>query len=439
MVDPSIQYNQKALIICYYWPPSSGGGVMRWFKMSKYWHEFGGELTVFTPDVSDYPAYDPSLLKQIPEDLEVIKTPIWEPYNLYKKFTGKKDNVYSGFLNEKKSSWKDRLAVWIRSNFFIPDARKYWIRPSVNHLKKHLKENHYDVVITSGTPHSLHLIGLALKKELDINWIADFRDPWTDIDYADQLLLTKWAEKKHKRLEKEVLQTADEVVTVSWDWKALLSKISGKDNVHVITNGFDPADFTSLQYKNPDTFTLCHLGSMNYNRNPEQLWNAIAELDQKGFFSKGLVIHLIGQVDQKILEQIQELGLEKFIKRSDFMPHREGLQELAESSVLLLLVSKWDEANGMIPGKTYEYLATGKPILAIGNKGADVERVLRDSPASTFLSYDDKANCKKAIEDLYTQFLEGKTNLVDNSYIKQYSRRELAGKFQKLIKKMVVK
>ena len=209
---------KKVLIITYYWPPSGGPGVQRWLKFAKYLPEFGYEPIIYTPQNPEAPAIDESLLKDIPEGIEVLKQPIWEPYNWYRQFLGQKDKkIGSGFVSEKKEPGiLHKISVWVRGNFFIPDARRFWIKPSVKYLTKYLKENSVDAVISTGPPHSMHLIGLGLKKQLDINWIADFRDPWTNIDFYQELMLSSWADKKHHDLEKEVLTRADKVVTIGY-------------------------------------------------------------------------------------------------------------------------------------------------------------------------------------------------------------------------------
>nr|MBA2408145.1 glycosyl transferase family 1 [Chitinophagales bacterium] len=210
---------KKVLIITYYWPPSGGAGVQRWLKMSKYLPEYGWEPIIYTPENAAYPIIDHSLEKDVLPGMKILRLPIWEPYDIYKRFVGRKkeEAVYSGFLSENKpKSFTEKISIWIRGNFFIPDARCFWIRPSIQFLTQELKKNPVDAIISTGTPHSMHLIGKGIKENLNIPWLADFRDPWTTIDFYGQLMLTRWADAKHHRLEKDVLKTADKVTTVSW-------------------------------------------------------------------------------------------------------------------------------------------------------------------------------------------------------------------------------
>ena len=200
---------KKVLIITYYWPPSGGAGVQRWLKFVKYLPKFGWEPIVFTVQNGEYPVIDNSLVNDVSSNLQVIKSPIWEPYSVYKKLTGRKkeETINSGFLVEsEKSKFIENIGKWIRGNFFIPDARKFWIKPSVKTLSNFLIKHPVDIIISSGPPHSSHLIAKKLKSKFNIPWVSDFRDPWTNIDYYKELKLTKWADQKHKVLEKDVLK-----------------------------------------------------------------------------------------------------------------------------------------------------------------------------------------------------------------------------------------
>ena len=229
---------KKVLIISYYWPPSGGAGVQRWLKFVKYLPQFGIQPHVYTPSNPEAPAQDESLQKDIPSEAVIVQQPIFEPYSFYKKFTGKKGNINAGFLSEDKDSrqkFTEKMSIWVRGNLFIPDARVMWVKPSIKFLTKYIKENEIEVVISSGPPHSMHLIAMELKRKLNIKWIADFRDPWTNIDFYKDLMLTNWADKKHHRLEKEVLQKADEIITIGKTIASELEIIRGK-KVHVITN-----------------------------------------------------------------------------------------------------------------------------------------------------------------------------------------------------------
>lgn len=274
---------KRVLIITYYWPPSGGSGVQRWLKMSKYLPEYGWQPVIYTALDAEYPVEDRTLERDIPAEAEVIKRKIVEPYTFYKRFLGIKNEqkIKVGFINEgeRKQGWKENLSLWVRGNLFIPDARCWWIKPSVRYLKKYLKEHPVNAIISTGPPHSMHLIALKLHKALNIPWIADFRDPWTEIDYYDQLHLTPRSDRKHHKLEHEVLTQADQVVTVAPDGARRLEAL-GACNVKTIYNGFDWNDEDRSTETRPqnEKFNLTYIGVLSKIQNPENLWEAIGEL-----------------------------------------------------------------------------------------------------------------------------------------------------------------
>ena len=369
----------RVLIITYYWPPNGGAGVYRWLKFSKYLPQNGWQPVIYTPQDPELVSHDPDLSKDIAQEVEVVRQPITEPFSLYKRFTGRKqeERVQTAFLNEGgKRGWKDDVALWIRSNLFIPDARVWWVKPSIKFLTNYLKEHPVDAIITTGPPHSMHLIGLGLKRATGIKWVADFRDPWTDIDYYGQLTLTKWADKKQHRLEREVLQAADKVVTVSWSWAKDLEQLGGRP-VEVITNGYDPADVPNPSASMDDAYSLVHIGSMVATRDCPELWNTLGELVRTdGEFADRFVLRFVGPVDLSVIESATSAGLGEHIERMGRVGHAEAMREMQRARVLLLPINDTPNSMGILPGKVFEYLSVGRPILAVGPKEGDIARVL---------------------------------------------------------------
>jgi glycosyltransferase involved in cell wall biosynthesis len=271
---------RKVLIITYYWPPGGGAGVQRWLKFVKYLNEFGWQPIVYTPENGEMPVLDDSLAADIPNDTLVIKTPIWEPYDFYKKLVGAKkhEKINTGFLTERKRpGLKEKLAVWLRGNFFIPDARCFWIKPSVSFLNKWLSENNVDAIVSTGPPHSMHLIAQKVSVRNRIPWLADFRDPWTNIDYYKDLMLTGWADRRHHDLEKSVVSVADRVVVVGPTMQHEFSEKYHR-NIDVITNGFDTDDVLHADTIRNDKFVIAHVGTLVRTRNPVKLWNVLSDL-----------------------------------------------------------------------------------------------------------------------------------------------------------------
>ncbi|HRX11092.1 MAG TPA: glycosyltransferase family 4 protein [Draconibacterium sp.] len=426
---------KKVLIITYYWPPSGGGGVMRWLKMSKFLPELGWQPIIYTPENPDPSVIDESLLSEIHPDIIELKTPIWEPYNFYRKITGKKsgEKFKSGYISEAaEGNWKSKLSVFIRGNFLIPDPRKFWIKPSVKFLNKFLNENPVDLIISTGPPHSMHIIALGLKKKFNLPWIADFRDPWTDIDFYHKLKLTTWADKKHRNLEKKVLAAADHVVTVSPGCAADIQKIAHR-KIEVINNGFDPTDYDFELPKLDEKFTISHFGAFNKDRNPAALWKVLGELASVNpDFKKLLQIKLIGQTDQSVISEIEKNKLKENLVVKDHLAHKEGLIELSKSQVLLLPLNDAPNVKGILPGKMYEYMALRRPILALGPTDADYAKILGETKAGISLDFSDEQGINTTLQNYFQRFLNNNLEIESEAFEK-YSRKNLAKQFLNLI------
>ena len=432
---------KRVLIITYYWPPSGGSGVQRWLKMSKYLPENGWQPVIYTPEEGEYPILDPSLEKDVSPEAEIIRRPIVEPYTLYKKFLGskKEETVKAGFIKEKgkKHGWKENLSLWIRGNLFIPDARCWWVKPSVRYLKSYLKQHPVDAIISTGPPHSMHLIAMKLKEELGIPWIADFRDPWTEIDYYKDLHLTRWADRKHHRMEREVLEKADKVVTVAPDGARRLGRL-GNRNVRTVYNGFDRDDETQTPVNLPDVFTMTYLGVLSKAQNPEKFWQALGELiKEDDGFSKNLKINLIGQIDSSVVRSIEEQGLSGHVSLSPYVPH-DQVSAVHRSSTLLLLFLMPDSeprAKGLLTGKLFEYMASGRPILCIGPEDGDAAHILKETQAGVTIGFESKEKMKEEIKRLYGLYKANELPTLHNEAIEKYSRKAMAGKYAELLSK----
>lgn len=419
---------KKIVIITYYWPPAGGPGVQRWLKFAKYLPEYGWEPIIYTPENPSYPLTDESLMKEVPEDIEIVKTKIWEPYQLAEKLNKSNKKFKAGqFDVGKNQSWKSRLSIWVRGNFFIPDARVFWVKPSVKFLEKYLKENKIDVVVTSGPPHSLHLIGLNLKKQLpDLKWIADFRDPWTEISYYKHLKLTRNSDKKHRKLESEVFKNADITLATSYTDAENFRK-SGANAV-CITNGFDEMDArtkTSNGDPTEEKFTLSYIGVLEQLRNPENLWQALNDLvETNSDFAGNFILKFAGRIDDKILSSLENSALKSHISNLGYLSHDRAVEEMDKSSLLIITNFPNDASKGIIPGKIFEYLATGKQIISFGPREADVSTILNETKAGKHFSYHDAETVKAFILKEFKLWKNGE--LTKNSQdIAQFSRRNL--------------
>ena len=426
---------KRVLIITYYWPPSGGAGVQRWLKFVKYLRSFNWEPIVFTVENGEFPVLDFDLIKEIPDGVEVLTVPAWEPYKMYKLFSGrnKSDGINSGFLSEKKGSGLiESISKWIRGNLFIPDARKFWIKPANQFLNEYLQNHPVDVIISSGPPHSTHLIALSLKKKFQIPWLSDFRDPWTNIDFYKDLKLTKRADQKHRKLENDVLVQSDIVLTIGRQLSNEL-KILGAKRVEIIENGFDPQDF--LEDKNcelDEKFSIAHIGSFTPSRNHMVLWKALSHLvNKKEEFKSKLEIKLIGKVDYSVLQSIKDFGLDTYVKKIDYVPHNEVIKHQKSSKLLLLMVNNTPNAKGIVTGKVFEYMASKRPILAIGPKDGDLGEILSKTSTGVVCDYENVENLSSTIWSIFKDDIKFENN------ISSYSRVELTDKLVSLLNDMI--
>ena len=440
---------KRLLIITYYWPPTGGSGVQRWVKFSKYLPEFGWQPVVYTPENPEQLARDESLLKDIPACAEVIKTHISEPYELYRRLTGGKAGQEVNPVNAQRKTWKQRLSLWIRGNCFIPDPRVGWVRPSVRFLKKYLREHPVDAVVTTGPPHSVHLIGLGLKKALGLRWIADFRDPWTEMFYYKHLGLSAAADRRHRRLEQAVLDGADKIISVSPPVAADF-QAKTKTPVVLITNGFDEADFrgeslasapgvqgfpgqkkwpeksldTPAPQRQRTEIRLVHTGLFAADGNPLKLWDALAErCEADPDFRARLQIRLAGKVDAAITDAIRARGLGDNLVELGYLPHDETVREQREADILLLPLRREPEYAKVLPGKIFEYLAARRPVLGIGQEDGAAATVLRDAAAGEMFDWDKKEELLAFLDAAHPQ----------TAGIEKYTRRALTERLAEVL------
>ncbi|WP_142785991.1 glycosyltransferase [Changchengzhania lutea] len=423
---------KKVLIVTYYWPPAGGPGVQRWLKFVKYLPEFNIHPVVYVPENPTYPIVDKSLQSEIPNEVTVIKQPIKEPYKLA-KFLSKKSSktISKGIISErKKQGFFEKALLFIRGNFFIPDARIAWVKPSIAYLSEYIKNENIQTVITTGPPHSLHLIGLGLKRRLDIKWIADFRDPWTTIGYHKKLKLAKRNQKQHKLLEHEVLNSADTVIVTSAVTKKEFQRITSKP-IQVITNGYDVS--LNLQLPLDSKFTLSHIGSLLSGRNPKILWQVLKELiEEQRDFSNDFQLNLVGVVSHDVLNTMKEYNLTNHINEVDYISHKESIMFQKKSQVLLLIEIDSEDTSCIIPGKLFEYMVSNRPIIALGPKGSDVANILKETNTGNYFFYDDYASLKSTIFDHYQAYKESKLQSHPIG-LQKYSRKSLTESLSKLI------
>lgn len=433
---------KRVLIITYYWPPTGGSGVQRWVKFAKYLPQEGWQPVIYTPENPEQLAVDHTLEAEIPKEAEIIRTRITEPYELYKKFLRKsghsREAVEVNPVNARQKTFLQKAAMWVRGNLFRPDPRCLWIRPSVRFLKKYLEEHPVDLIVSTGPPQSMHLIGRRLAHETGLPWIADFRDPWTRIFYFKHLSMTKATVKWHERMEKRVLDEATAVVAVSplvqQEFQAMT-----QTPVELITNGYDECDFPARkdvvrphEGQSVPPFTVTHTGLFAADGNPTVLWDVLAEKCRKDeCFRKSLNIRLVGKTDDHILSSIEEAGLMPNTTDMGYQPHSTATQEQRDASLLILPLRKEPEYKAVLPGKLFEYLASSRPILGIGQPDGAMSVILNQTRTGVVFDWNDRASMDRFITLCWESHLKGEL-CVDDADLKQFTRRELTRRMARL-------
>lgn len=420
---------KKVLIITYYWPPSAGSGVQRWLKFAKYLPEFGWEPVIFTPENPDFDLKDESLLNEINSQMEVIKFPIWEPYGVFRKLKKGKLADPSKVLEKKKKSFSDKSAIWLRANVLIPDPRIFWVKPAVDFLKDLVEQGQFSAIITTGPPHSLHLIGLGLKRKTGINWLADFRDPWSKWEFLDTLPMLDWVKKRHEKLEMEVLASADSITTISPTFQKDFEDLS-QNKIHLLTNGYDSDDLPAnwkFSVPSQETIEILYTGVIDAIRNPLPFIEAFKEVFQAS--NKKSTLRFVGKVSEAVINHIsQDSWLKKNVKLEGYVSHEKVFDYYQNAHLLLLILTDTKNAKGNIPGKLFEYLSTGRPILALGDPQGDSSTILSSCQGGKVIAHTDNTKIKDFLINFNPQ-----SEFKVSEKVNQYSRKNLSQQLAKLL------
>lgn len=398
---------RRVLLVAYYVPPAGGPAVQRILQFIEHLPKADWEVEVLTVREGAYPNRDPSLLAALPEEVPVHRTPSFDPVALYARLRGgSSDDLPAGSLGEEGNTLLERAARWIRANVFLPDARIGWWPFAVWRGKRLLDTGRFDAVVTSGAPHSVHLIGRSLHRSTGTPWIADLHDPWTDISYYDEFPHTRWAERLDARLERSVLAEASAVTTVSPSWADLFAS-KAENRYAVVENGFEAETFRDVDPPPTDDFVLAHVGKLYASRNPTAVWNALAALRKNEQIPR-LRVHLTGTVDPVVWQSIERRDLSSIVEVDDFVPHEEAVRRMARSTLLLLVIEPFAQAEGMITSKLYEYLASGRPVLGVGPSGGDAAALLQEHDAGAMVDWGDAERATEVLAAHYEAWDEGR-------------------------------
>ena len=417
---------KNVLFITYYFPPSGGSGVQRPLKFVKYLPEFGWNVTVLTvdPENAAYSDVDRQLGADVSKQTKVIRTKSWDPYSAYARLMGKskKDAVGVGFLGAEHASTKEKFARWVRANVFLPDARVGWVRYAKKAGIKLLKSGQYDAIVSTGPPHSCHLVGAFLSQKFDIPWVADIRDAWPDMAYADMLPTSDWARKRDTDLRDKTLRKSHVRIAVTEDLRQTMQREVGLP-FDLVRNGYDPADFEGLDPVSSTEFTLVHTGTMAPARNPLPIWHLLASKASKKRWSE-MKLMFVGNVDSTVFEAARKAEATHLLEHVDYVPHKTAIRYTLGASLLLLPINRVSDAAGIVTGKIYEYIASGRPILGLGDPNGEAAAILNETGAGRMFDYDDVDAIGAFIDQHYAAWISGRP--MEGADIKRaaaYSRR----------------
>ena len=418
---------KKVLIVTYYWPPAGGPGVQRFVKFAKYLPTFNWEPVILTTQDGSYHAMDSSLDKDLPDHVKVFRVRSWEPHALYNRLKGKKSKEVEEMMGNLKSSKNVRyelISNWIRANLFVPDARRGWNIQAKRRAHQLVKAEQIDAVVTTGPPHSTHLIGLSLKRRLGLPWIADFRDPWTSIMYNQLLKRTKWAEQWDKGLEHKVLKYCDALSVVGEGMQAEFS--TGHNQVEILYNGFDDADFIGDTPRRMSKFQMSYVGNFKVLQNYPPFWNALGKALQTNKISTDqFEFNFVGNVNEHAQKSIMESEIAPYVVYSGYKNHDQAVEIMKQSDLLFFINSQIPDNYKYISGKIFEYLATQNPILAIGPKNGNVDNILKRCQYPGIFDYEELDQIVNFFLDIYRSWSTSEKEIRwgDREKIHQFTRK----------------
>lgn len=423
---------RKVLIITYYWPPASGPGVQRILKFAKYLPQFGWQPIVLTVKKGEYPALDETLCADVPRNCQVFRTASCEPNVIYKKFIGLKSNdiIPVAVLAEGRVSWKKKVANWLRLTLYVPDAKICWLPFAVRAGRRIIDAHKPDIILSSAPPPTVHLIAARLARRYGRKWIADFRDPWTKIHYYQAHARFFISRKLDALLERRVLDRADRVISVGASLLRGLKRGDEDDKYRVLYNGFDSDDFAAANGGSaPATFSIVYTGNLKANQNPAALWQALRELcEASSEFAAQLRLVFAGYVHQEVKKALQEFVLLEYAHFPGYTSHHGAIDIMRSAAALLFIVPDSPDNKGILTGKLFEYLAAGRPLLAIGPVDGDAAALLREVRGGEMLSPHESGAIRRRIEQLYGLWQEGRlaSEAPDAASVSRYDRRSMA-------------
>ncbi|RLC53227.1 MAG: hypothetical protein DRH79_03930 [Candidatus Cloacimonadota bacterium] len=408
---------KKVLVIVYYWPPSGGAGVQRWLKFVKYLPQFDWQPTVITTSNGDYPAIDESLLKEVPEDIKVIRTKT-PTFGKWFSKAGEQSAPYGSLETSEEDSFFRRFAIWCRLNLTVPDARVVWNKYALQAAFEEMRKFKYDLIITSGPPHSTHLIGRKLKNIFNVKWLVDFRDPWTKIDYLEKVNRFALTKKIDEKLEQKIINQCDRIISIN---KSILKGLKAINKGIIIPNGFDPADFTEIEKKKTKKFQINYFGNITAERDPSIVLKAVNQIYSQ---FPDIQINIWGNVSDEVKADLISLDENKFVKFHNYIPHDKMMRRMVNSSLLLLLINNVPNNLGILTGKIYEYLGAKVPVLGVGPIEGEAAKILNETRSGKMCDYSDQKAISEFISWQYSMWKKDEKPTASGE-IDQYDRVHL--------------
>jgi hypothetical protein len=428
---------KKVLIITYYWPPAGGPGVQRVLKFVKYLPQFGWTPLVLTVASGEYPALDLTLEKEIPKICQEFRINAFEPGRLYKRFIGLKDSekIPVAVLTEKDLNWKKRVANWLRLNFFLPDAKIMWKYPAVKEGKRIISEESPDIIFSSSPPPTVHLIARELATSSGLNWVADFRDPWTNIYHYSELKKKWWAKKIDNHLEYSVLTNASKITVVN---QGFFNQENQSESV-VLPNGFDSEDYKNYSDHNPnDKFTIRYIGSLKPRQYVDSFFNMLKNLSQEKKYAESIRLELIGHIYPEVRKEIMEKNIALELNLSGYLDHENAVKRILTADLLLLVIGSSSIADKVFSGKIFEYIMARKPILAYGPIDGAASALLTKTRCGRMFDFNDLKGAYGYLLEYYQRWQKRDSYADFNlSEIAQYERKNLTQKLVKIFEELI--
>ena len=438
---------KKVLVISYYFPPSGGPGVQRVLKFIRHLPKFGWEPIVLTvTEQADFIIRDDSLMSEIPGNLNLKRTAIFEPYSFYRKLTGKGESAELDLnaLNVSqggKQKLGERISLFLREWLFIPDARVGWLPFAFFAGLAIIRKHKPLIIFSSGPPNTVHLIAYLLKKITNTPWVADFRDPWFKYLVPERKYFLP--RKIDHWMARQVVTCCDQIVTVCKGVRRELEhdfRDWVTDKIEIITNGYSRENFYRIQTNDnlKTEFRLVYVGSIFVKYDMSSLITAINALwDEQNNFTNYFKFIICGRVDQNVRQAFEESKFASAIEYLGYRNYIEALEIMQSATVLLLYIMDSERGKNIPTSKLYEYLGAGKPILALSPKDSDAAEIINDVKAGIIASPANTEAIKSALAILFNDWQKDELIQAANSnkrekYEMKALTRRLADIFQKV-------